>query len=335
MSQTLIPTPTGNSTSKNKLTFSLLSLRQFLFSISPEEATFARRGFSSSDARTRQQLEQVGRTFLQGYHAAIAQPQPDLLVPQLNTIPLEWRGFAFEGAGMGLALLDKLTPWRCDRIQTFLNGEGNAHTYMVHVGIGWAIARLPFSIPKALAQLDPLLGWLAIDGYGFHQGYFYWQDYIERFAMPQKLSGYASCAFDQGLGRSIWFVRGADIPRIAQTIQQFHPGRRADLWSGVGLACTYAGGVEKDAIAALQTAAVGYQPQLSQGATFAAKARARAGNLTAHTEMVCQMLCGMSATAAAEITDRALENLPLMVPDNRTSPAYEIWRKRIQAQFGE
>jgi hypothetical protein len=95
------------------------------------------------------------------------------------------------------------------------------------------------------------------------------------------------------------------------------------------LGCAYAAGVEREAISALKSAAGSYLPQLAQGASFAAKARQRAGNPTAHTEMACQVLCGMSAEKAAEITDKTLENLPY----NQGESAYEIWRQRIQAYF--
>ncbi|HAX77580.1 MAG TPA: hypothetical protein DCY88_17520, partial [Cyanobacteria bacterium UBA11372] len=178
-------------------------------------------------------------------------------------------------------------------------------------------------------SIERLLGWLAIDGYGFHQGYFHWLRYVEGQVMPSRLSDYAQRVFDQGLGRSLWFVDGADVARIQKTLRGFHPRRRADLWSGIGLACAYAGGVDRAAIEALRTGAGSYLPQLAQGAAFAAKARSRAGNPALHTEIACQVLCGMSALAAAEITDIALKDLPM----DGALPAYEIWRQRIQNQF--
>lgn len=131
---------------------------------------------------------------------------------------------------MGLALLDGLIPWKRNRVQRFLADAGANHTYMVHVGVGWAIARLPWLRDEYLAKLDPLLSWLAIDGYGFHQGYFYGRDFVNGIAIPKTLFGYACNVFDQGLGRSIWFVNGADLTRIPQTLENFPPVRRADLW---------------------------------------------------------------------------------------------------------
>lgn len=68
----------------------------------------------------------------------------DDLAVRLSSIEPEVRGFAFEGAAMGLALLDHLTPWRRDRFERFLSGPGDRHAYMVHVGAGWVFARLPW-----------------------------------------------------------------------------------------------------------------------------------------------------------------------------------------------
>jgi hypothetical protein len=277
-------------------------------------------------------VERIGCNFLHGYHAALEEDEVDALALRLNKIESELRGFAFEGAAMSLTLLDHLTPFRNNRLHAFLNGHGATHPYMVHVGAGWAFARLPWlrrCVERPLARLDPLLRWLAVDGYGFHEGYFHWRRCVETQAIPDRLAGYGRRAFDQGLGRSLWFVDGADVSRIPATIGAFPPSRHADLWAGVGLACTYAGGAERDCLEALLAKAGPYAPTLAQGAAFAAKARHRAGNPATHTEIACQVLCALSADGAAHLCDLALKDLP---PDG-AEPAYEVWRQRIRAQF--
>src|SRR5438067_12423646 len=92
-------------------------LRRRLFAISPEEASFSRRGFRGSDPGARERLERIGRTFVRGYRAAIGAETPRALAAELGEVELELRGFAFEGAAMGLALLDAFTPWRRDRLR--------------------------------------------------------------------------------------------------------------------------------------------------------------------------------------------------------------------------
>jgi hypothetical protein len=200
---------------------------------------------------------------------------------------------------------------------------------MMHVGLGWALARLRRSVTSYLARLDPLLGWLAVDGYGFHEGYFGWPCYVEQQVIPARLHGYERRAFDQGLGRSIWFVKGADVTAVVSAINAFPASRRDDLWSGVGLACAYAGGCNRSAIESLRRAASGHLAPLAQGVAFAAKTRQRAANLNPHTETVCRVICGHSAEDLAAITDAALEDLR----EDGALPAYEVWRRRIQTNI--
>ena len=301
-------------------------VQRFFLGRSLDEATFARRGFRASDASARRRLEQIGRTFLHGYHTALEECDLDNLLSRLQAVEAESCGFAFEGAAMGLFLLDQLTPWRRDRLRAFLNGPGAPHIYMGYVGAGWALAQLGANLARALARFDPLLGWLAVDGYGFHQGYFHPRRSVDEHQTPRHVSGYALRVFDQGLGRSLWFVEGADVARIAATVAGFPVARRPDLWSGVGLACAYAGGVDSAAIESLMNSAGANRGQLAQGAAFAAKARERAGIPSAHTELACGILCGMSAEDAARATDAALVDLPA----DGVLPAYEVWRQRIQ-----
>lgn len=302
--------------------------RRFL-GLSPNEASFAKRGFVAREEKARHRLEQIGITFLTGYHAALEETGFVQLARRLTTVETELRGFAFEGAAMGLALLDCFTPWRKDRWRTFTEHVAEPHIYMMHVGLGWALARLRRSITPHLTQLDPLLRWLVVDGYGFHEGYFGWPRYIEQRAIATRLNGYELHVFDQGLGRSLWFVKGADIAAVTSAIEGFPSARRDDLWSGVGLACAYAGGCGHAAIESLRAAAGTYLPALAQGAAFAAKTRQRAANLNHHTETACRLICGHSAEEAAAITDAALEDLR----KEGELPAYEVWRRRIQNQI--
>jgi enediyne biosynthesis protein E3 len=300
-----------------------------LLGIPAAEATFERRGFVVGPPGARERLELVGRTFLRGYHAALEHAAPGPLASRLEEIEGELRGFGYEGAAMALTLLDHLAPWRRRRLGRFLAGPAAAHVYVVHVGAGQALGRLG-RLYRPPAGLDPLLRWLTLDGYGFHQGYFDGWQAAAGPPVPAGLSGYARRAFDQGLGRSLWFAAGGDVARLGAAIDTLSPARRADLWSGAGLACAYAGVVDRRALAALRESAGLHLPHAAQGAAFAAKARERAGNPTGHTETACEVLCGMSARAAAAVTDRALQDLP---PDG-LEPAYELWRRRIRVTFG-
>src|SRR5918993_67704 len=116
------------------------------------------------------------------------------------------------------------------------------------------------------------------------------------------------------------------VTAFTNAINAFPSSRRDDLWSGVGLACAYAGGCERAAVESLRAAANRHLPALAQGVAFAAKTRHRAANFNSHTETVCRVICGHSAKEAAAITDAALEHLC----GEDGVPLYEVWRRRIQ-----
>jgi hypothetical protein len=299
---------------------------QKLLDISPIEATFARRKFHFAAEATREHLEHIGATFLHGYRLAIEDPRIEWLTQQLNDVDLESRGYGFEGAAMALDLLDNLQPWNACRIRKFLRGPAQQHLYMVHVGVGWSMARMQLRLTQRFAHLDPLLRWLALDGFGFHEGYFYWSRYSSGARPALSLfNGYGQRVFDQGLGRSLWFVGGADPNYILSAIMHFPETRHDDLWSGIGLACTYAGGANTSVINMLRSVSGQHWPHLGQGAVFAAGARRRAGNIAAHTELACQLLVGKDPVQASALCDEVLSNA---VED--TEPAYEVWRRRIR-----
>src|SRR5208283_5842048 len=105
----------------------MIQLRRRVLGLSEETVDFQQRGFRGASEFMRNRLENVGGAFVAGYHLALECDSPEELGSRLTAVDLERRGFAFEGAAMGLALLDWLTPWRRDRIGKFLRGAGDAH----------------------------------------------------------------------------------------------------------------------------------------------------------------------------------------------------------------
>jgi enediyne biosynthesis protein E3 len=167
-----------------------------------------------------------------------------------------------------------------------------------------------------------------VDGYGFHEGYFHHQKVIKEGKMPSRLSETGRHVFLQGLGRSLWFVHGADVLEISQTIAGFHPEFRGDAWSGAGLACAYAGGVSPMEIKELRWCAGSHAASVAQGAAFAVKARQVAGNPARHTEIACEILCGMSTQRAAGLCDETLAQI------SNTDPSpYQRWRELLRNSF--
>jgi enediyne biosynthesis protein E3 len=304
-------------------------IRKLAFRVPPSAAEFARRGFECRNARARDQLERIGRTAIEGFNVALDDTAPDRLGARLKQFDREYRGYAFEGASIALTLLDCLTPWRKDRVRRFLEGPGAAFAEIVHTGIGFTLARLHRRVERALPKLDSVMGWLAVDGYGLHEGYYHWPRYARGSGIQGRFSAATLRVFDQGLGRSLWFTQCADVETIAAAISEFSPERGGNLWAGVGLACAYTGVAERADIESLRRAAGTYLPQLAEGATFAARARQRGGNLTAQTSLACEVLCGKSADEAAALANEVLATLPT----EGIEPPYEMWRRLVRARY--
>jgi len=310
----------------------MLSPLQKLLKIDTQEVEFSRRGFTCTSLEIQYRLENIGRVFLQGYHTALQYRDQRALAERLNQSEPERCGFAYEGAAMALALQDQIFL-RHNSLLRFMEGAGRQHIFMLHVGAGWAYARLGWlrrRMEAAIKKFHPVLRWLVLDGYGFHEGYFHWNERAgSEVRAPRifraRLSEDARHVFFQGLGRSLWFIKGASVPEISATIGRFHPTYHGDAWSGAGLACAYAGGLTEDAIVQLRQEAGIHGAALAQGAAFAAKARHLAGNPAKHTEIVCGILCGMSTEQAAALCDETFSKINLY-----HSCPYQHWRKLLQ-----
>jgi enediyne biosynthesis protein E3 len=307
------------------MTLSLSRVRRAVMGVSDAEAT----AFSRGDTPTWKHLETVVRTAVGGYHEVLDGSRFQDLIPRLDQTPLEFRGYAYEGAAMGLTGLDCFLPGS-SRFQAYLEGPGRPHIYMVHIGAGEALARLrrkPEPFMRRLA--DPALRWLVMDGYGFHEGFFKSRRFVAGQQVPVHLSAFGRRVFDQGVGRSIWFTSGADACEISRTIAAFPAHRHADLWVGIGVACGYVGGVDRITVEALRAAAGRHATRMAVGTAFVAKGRLRAGNPIPDTELACDVLCGVSGEEAARLVDQAFEDLP----DTRSQPAYDTLQRRLETSL--
>jgi enediyne biosynthesis protein E3 len=274
--------------------------------LSPGAASFERRGFEPCEPEARRHLEAALGAFVAGVNAAREEGDDDALAGRLRqSHSSHLVGFAFEGAGAERAARDLLTPWPSRRLETFTHGAAADHDYIATVGAGLVLAMLPWGprlLHRYMSALDPLLAWCVADGVGFHHGLFRHRVWVESCAAaPRHFAPFARQLFDAGLGRSLWWVKGASPRRIRLAIDRFAAERRPDLWFGVGLACSYAGGVEAETLRALLAEAGSARIDLLAGVPFACRLRQKAGNPSAATELAAQVLLASDADTAASL----------------------------------
>jgi hypothetical protein len=284
----------------------LKRLKGRLIGLSPKEASFSRRAFPGCGSNSREHLESVIRTFIEGYNLAVREADMSRLARRLDSsFSTAFVGFAYEGVGLYFGLVDLLIPRSESRLNLFTHSAGERHDFIASVGAGFAVARVPLGLRRLESYqktLDPMTSWCLADGYGFHEGFFHWQRYVDgRQAAPASLNLQNRRLFDAGVGRAMWWVYGADVSSIASAISRFDSERRHEMWAGIGTALAYAGGVTSDTAWRLLELAGSYQSDLLSGIPFAAHMREKGRNSAAWTEEVCAELLQMSVAETSEI----------------------------------
>jgi enediyne biosynthesis protein E2 len=315
------------------------SVRRFVMTPKLIDVTFAKRGFPAAPSAATQRLEAIPQAVICGFEWGIDARDQWEVERRLSLVDREQLGFAYEGATMAFTILD--ATGRGHRTRDLLRGPGRPHIFLAYIGMGFAMARLPRPVwKKVLPDLTgdpyyPVMSWLAVDGFGFDRAYFDTGRWVDEQRVPKSYPwagapDYFPRAVDQGIGRALWFICGGSAPDVAAAAGRFASHRQADLWSGIGLAATFAGGCDADGLAALRRAAGGCGPDLSLGAVFAVKARAYAGFVPDHTQVACLALTDASVDKAVKVAD---DTAVSSAPEPGSEPPYETWRQRIRAHF--
>jgi enediyne biosynthesis protein E2 len=315
------------------------SVRRLLLAPKLSEVTFAKRGFPAVPSPVTRRLEAIPQSVICGFEWGMDARDQWEVERRLDLIDPEMRGFAYEGTTMAFTILDAMGGGH--RTRDLLRGPGRPHVLLAYIGMGFAMARLPRRLwRKVVPDLSgdpfyPTMSWLAVDGYGFDRAYFNTRRWVgaQKIPAPYPWEGspdYFLRAVDQGIGRALWFIGGGRAPDVAAEAGRFAGQRQPDLWSGIGLAATFAGGSDGSGLAELRREAGAYWPDMAVGAVFAANARAYAEFVPDHTEAACLALADISVDKAVSLAAATI----VTSPTEGTEPAYELWRQRIRAHFG-
>lgn len=316
------------------------SLRRLILTPSMDEVTFDRRGFPASPSEVSRRLEAIPQAVICGFEWGIDARDQWEVERRLELVEAGMRGFAYEGATMAFTVLDAMGSGRRQRTKNLLLGPGAPHIFLAYIGIGFAMNHLPRVLWKKVVPdlsgmpYHPTMTWLAVDGYGFDLAYFNIRRWVHDQAIPspypwQGHPDYFQRAVDQGIGRALWFIHAAQVDNVDAAIRSFASGRQADLWSGVGLAATFAGGCGMEELAVLRRLAGEHQAELALGSVFAVKARVHSGFVPPHSAIAASALTDLSIRAADALADDTTPG----AGDEGPVPAYEVWRGNIRRHF--
>ncbi|MEO7989886.1 MAG: DUF1702 family protein [Chryseolinea sp.] len=271
-----------------------------------------------------QKLEKIQNVFQQALY--ISTEKGDLVIQEhLKNIDQEFRAVAFEGVAMGLAVKD-LSEGHLQQWRSFMRASDQSYVPHIHIGLGWAIAKRKLPSLFFLDTVNPLMLYRVLDGCGCYDGIFKQIQTIQNKVVPDYIEEKNIDAYDQGIGRSLWSVCKGDHEKISNLIQGFSPSRQADLWRGVGIACSFVGGCSESTLNALFFSASDHSLQLALGAAIVAKSRILTNSVTKDSEMTCSIWCNLSVLQARTIAE---EPPYAIIPED----AYKQWLRKMEAQL--
>ena len=269
-------------------------------------------------------IEKIRNVFHQTLY--ISTENDDLSIAKhLESIDLEFRAVAFEGVAMALASKD-LAEGNLQRWRSFMRTSDQRYAPHLLVGLGWAIAKRKIQSLFFLDGLNPLMLYRVLDGCGYYDGMFKQNQVIHDKVRPEYIDENKIDAYYEGIGRSLWSICKGDSMKVNTLIQGFSPSHHADLWRGVGIACSFVGGCSETTLHELFSSASEHRLQLAVGAAIVAKSRIQTNSLTEDSELTCRVWCNLSAEQAKIVAEEP--PYPIIPGD-----AYKQWLMKIEVRL--
>lgn len=247
----------------------------------------------------------------------------------LNSFEEDFRGIAYEAASMGLALADLKAGEELRNWNHFSQTQGRGYGIQIHIGLGWALAQEQTDPAPFLPALQPMLRYRVLDGYGYYEGTFRRRKSVLSQQGLNLEDATATSAFDQGLGRSLWYTCLGKPEEVKNAIDKFPAARQRDLWRGAGIAVAYVGGASVPLLQSVLNAAHTYRAALIAGAVMALVSRQQANYIMPDTALCCKTWTGKTATDLLSINQQLISEIPLNAPN-----AYAWWIEKLEGCLG-
>ncbi len=115
-----------------------------------------------------------------------------------------------------------------------------------HIGLGWALGEksfFPIDFLNHLLKENQSYIW---NGYGYFMGTLKRRSVLRTLTFPDNIPHDFLSNFIQGFGRSLWYGYNGDLNRITKIVSAFNINFQSDLWTGLGIAIAFVGGLTED-----------------------------------------------------------------------------------------
>jgi enediyne biosynthesis protein E3 len=273
-------------------------------------------------------IELVQNTFKEGKEKAFSMTDLNQLNDWLLNVPKEFISVAYEGASKAIALKNIKEKKSLDRWNEFYHTFGKLHGFQMHVGLGWVFSELNLGFTDVKLIIEPSLKYRVLDGYGYYEGIFKRRQSIRSQQIPSHLSELDLNAYDQGLGRSLWYISNGEVERLVKLISLFSENRHHDLWRGIGIAVAYVGGIETIAIQQLVKESGQYISAFKSGVSLLIHSRFKANTIVEDTEFISEEIFDLSCETINNCM-KTLGQETISKPEH----FYFDWLKRIEQEI--
>ncbi len=273
-------------------------------------------------------VDEIFHLFLTGYNAAL-ETDAEGLAKYLAGVDYIDRSVMLEGSYAAVASRDIKSGGNWTNLLELM-AVASDNIVAINEGIGHALCQQRQTIDFNPNVTGTFWGWLAVDGYGCHAGYFRWPSVIGRQEIPVGLDELGLRAFDQGLGRAVWLISAANPKLIGQTLDKFPHSRRADLWSGVGMMSGFWGADDATDMKRLLRASGKWRPWLQCGVAWSAKGRFDAKDVRDFTTDACSVICHSDTREMTSLADRCLSESQTIVEGSRQ---FSQWKQLMAQEF--
>jgi hypothetical protein len=287
-------------------------LRRKLFTLGPRDTSFAALG-ARIDPEQRVGLQAIVESARIGFNLTLEDDRVEDMTERVaQRVEPRFLGFAHEGIGMGLTVLDEIRDRQ--RLPRFFARCIGTYDFFVPLGVGFALARMPWvrsGLERRATRLPPPYEGLVLNGGGFHQALFRSGGVLARTPVPRGLSPDGVRCFDHGVGRATWFMCGGSPERVREAIAQFPAERHEDLWAGLGTACAFAGSAYPDeagydAVLATLDGFLGRHREVFQvGVVVAAELARRTRRPSRWVARASERFLGLTEAEAGAVAERA------------------------------
>ncbi|MGQ0828287.1 MAG: DUF1702 family protein [Bacteroidota bacterium] len=281
------------------------------------------------------QIEKIKTIFQSANNFSTGQNDPGVLIEYLEIVDQEFRPIAYEGASMAIALKDLSKGDALDSWHSFIENSETIYTPYIHAGLGWAIAQQNRDASTFLKTLVPLMRFRVLDACGYYDGVFKQRQTIKNLQrspqgqkLPEVLQEELFEAYDQGIGRSLWYNYRGEEEKITERLKNFSPSRHSSLWRGIGIACVNVGGCDEAQLRSLLSCAGEHAIQLALGAILVSRSRIQTKNLTSDIELACRLWCNMAPEEAMMLSIKTEPSVSVN-PDD----VYKVWLSEMTKEF--